>query len=52
MLLLINNSLVKKKRETVRCHDATASCFVAKVLEEVFAHFHAVTAKYHSCMRN
>jgi hypothetical protein len=26
----------------VRCHDATASYFVAKVRIEVFAHFHAV----------
>jgi hypothetical protein len=33
------------------CYDATASSFVAKVLDEVFAHFHAVTVKRHSSMR-
>jgi hypothetical protein len=42
----------KKKDEMVRCHDATASCFVAKVLGEVFAHFYAVAVKGHSSMRN
>jgi hypothetical protein len=32
----------KSMCETVRCRDATASSFVAKVRGEVFAHFHAV----------
>jgi hypothetical protein len=36
----------------VRCRDATASCFVAKVWAEVFVHFHAVAAKRLSSMRN
>jgi hypothetical protein len=35
----------KKKCQTMRCRDATASSFVAKVLSEVFAHFHAVALK-------
>jgi hypothetical protein len=29
----------------VRCRDATASSFVAKIPSEVFAHFHAVAVK-------
>jgi hypothetical protein len=29
----------------VRCHDTTASSFVAKVRGEVFVHFHAVAVK-------
>jgi hypothetical protein len=45
MLLLVKNFLVKRKCETVRCPDATASSFVAKVPGEVFAHFHAVAVK-------
>jgi hypothetical protein len=36
----------------VRCRDATASSFVAKVLGEVIAHFHAVAVNRHSSMRN
>jgi hypothetical protein len=36
----------------VHCPDATASSFFAKVRGEVFAHFHAVTVKRHSSMRN
>jgi hypothetical protein len=36
----------------VRCRDATASSFIAKVWGKVFAHFHAVAAKYHSSMQN
>jgi hypothetical protein len=35
----------KRKCEAVRCHDAAASSFVAKVHVEVFACFHAVTVK-------
>jgi hypothetical protein len=42
MLFLVENSLVKRKCGTLRCGDATASCFVAKVRDEVFAHFHGV----------
>jgi hypothetical protein len=36
----------------LRCSDATASSFVAKVRGEVFAHFHTVAVKCHSIMRN
>jgi hypothetical protein len=42
----------KSKCETVRCCDETASSFDAKVWGEVFAHFHAVSVKCHSNMRN
>jgi hypothetical protein len=42
MLFLVKNFLVKKEVETVRCRDARASSFVAKVRGEVFSHFHAV----------
>jgi hypothetical protein len=42
----------KRMCETVRCRDATASSFVAKVRGEVFAHFHAFAVKLHSSMRN
>jgi hypothetical protein len=52
MLFLVKNSMVKRKCETVRCHDAAASSFVTKVQGEVFAHFHKVTVKRHSSMRN
>jgi hypothetical protein len=34
------------------CCDATASSFVTRVCGEVFVHFHAVTIKCHSSMRN
>jgi hypothetical protein len=33
----------KWKYVIVRCCDATASSFVAKVWDDVFTHFHAVT---------
>jgi hypothetical protein len=36
----------------VCCLDATASYFVSKVQSEVFMHFHAVTIKCHSSIRN
>jgi hypothetical protein len=42
----------KGKCEMVHCHDATASSFVAKVRGEEFTHFHAVTVKRHSSIRN
>jgi hypothetical protein len=45
-------SLVKKTCEVVRCRDATASSFVAKVRGEVFAHFHVFAIERHSSMRN
>jgi hypothetical protein len=48
----VKKSLVKRKRETVRCRDATASSFVAKGRGEVFAYFHAVTVEVHSSMWN
>jgi hypothetical protein len=37
----------EKGGEVVRCHDVTASSFVAEVLDKVFAHFHTVAIKYH-----
>jgi hypothetical protein len=52
MLFLVKNSLVKKKYETVCCHDATASSFVAKVRGEVFSHFHADAIKGHNNVQN
>jgi hypothetical protein len=42
----------QRKCETLRCRDATASFFVAKVWGEIFAHFHAVAVKFHSSMQN
>jgi hypothetical protein len=36
----------------VRYHDATASSSVAKVRGEDFTHFHAVTVKRQSSVRN
>jgi hypothetical protein len=52
MLFLVKISLMKKKCETVRCRDATASYFFAKVCIEVLAHFHAVAVKLHSSTQN
>jgi hypothetical protein len=40
-----------KKCASVRCCDATASYFVAKVRGEVFAHFNAVAVERNSSMR-
>jgi hypothetical protein len=42
----------KRKCETVRCRDATASSFVTKVRGEVFAHFHAFVTKRNSNIWN
>jgi hypothetical protein len=42
----------KIKCESVRCHDAIASSFVAKFRGEVLANFYAVAVKRHSSMRN
>jgi hypothetical protein len=42
----------KRKCETVRCRDATASSFIPKVRGKVFAHFHAVDAKCNRSMQN
>jgi hypothetical protein len=36
---------LRRKCETVRCCDATASSFVAKIRGENFAHFQAVAVK-------
>jgi hypothetical protein len=36
----------------MRCYGTTTSFFVTKVRDEVFAHFHAVTVKRDSSMRN
>jgi hypothetical protein len=52
VVFLKKNPWLKRKCETVRCRDATASSFVAKVRGEVFAHFHAVAVKRHNSMRN
>jgi hypothetical protein len=41
-MFIVKNSLLKRECETVRCRDATASSFLAKVWGKVFAHFHAV----------
>jgi hypothetical protein len=52
-MFFIRNPLVKKRKcETVRYHDATASPFVVKVRSEVFVHFHAVAVKRPSSIRN
>jgi hypothetical protein len=51
-LVLVKNSLVKMKCEIVHCHDTTASSFVAKVWDEVFADFYTVTIKHHSSWQN
>jgi hypothetical protein len=42
----------KRKRETVRCRDATPSSIAPKVRGEVFSHFHAIAVKIHSSMRD
>jgi hypothetical protein len=52
MLVLVKNILMKRKCETVRCRDATASSSVSKVRGEVFAHFHAIAVKRYSSTRN
>jgi hypothetical protein len=52
MLFLAKNSVVKKKRETVRCRDATASFLWPKFPSEIFAHFHAVAVKRCISVRN
>jgi hypothetical protein len=48
------NSLLKKEKEceTVRCHAATASSYVAEVRSEVFAHFRAVSINCDNKMQN
>jgi hypothetical protein len=50
-VMLGERFLVERKRETVRCRDATASSFVVKFLGKVLAHFEAVAVKCHSNMR-
>jgi hypothetical protein len=50
MLFWSKISWGKRKCETVRCRDATASSFVAR--GEVFEHFHRLAVKHHSSMRN
>jgi hypothetical protein len=40
----------KMKCETMCCHGATASSFIAKVLGKSFTYFHAVAVKCHSSM--
>jgi hypothetical protein len=51
MLFWGKNSLVKKKRQALRCREATGSSFVAKVRREVFSYFHAVAVKRHSSVQ-
>jgi hypothetical protein len=41
----------KRKCETVRSCDGTASFFDAKVRREVFTHFHTALVKRHSSMQ-
>jgi hypothetical protein len=48
----LKNPRWKRKCETVRRCDATATSFVVEVRDEVFADFHAVIMKRHSNMRN
>jgi hypothetical protein len=38
----------KRKCEAVRCHDATASCFVVKVPGKAFSHFRPFIMEHHS----
>jgi hypothetical protein len=52
IFFFVKKSLVKRKWEMVRCHNATAISFIDKVLGEVFAHVHAVAIKRHSSMQN
>jgi hypothetical protein len=52
MLFLIKNFLAKRKCEAVRCRDARASSFVAKIQGEVFSHFQAVAVNCQNSMRN
>jgi hypothetical protein len=52
MLFMLKIRRWKRKCETLRCRDATASSFVVKVRDKVFTHFHAVAVKRHSSMRN
>jgi hypothetical protein len=52
LLFFLKNSLAKRKCETVHCHDATASSFVAKVQSKAFVHFHAVAVKHHKSVQN
>jgi hypothetical protein len=52
MLFLVKKFPGEKEVETLHCRDARKSSFVSKVRGEVFAHFHAVTVKRHSSMRN
>jgi hypothetical protein len=52
MLFLVKKFPGDKGCETVGCHDATTSSFLAKVWGEVSAHFHTVTVKHHSRMWN
>jgi hypothetical protein len=52
IMFLVKIPLWKRKCVKVRCSDATASSFVAKVWGEVFAHFHAFAVKRQISMRN
>jgi hypothetical protein len=52
MLFLVKKFSGGKKSVRLRCRDATASSFVAKVWGEVFTHFQAVAIKCHSSTCN
>jgi hypothetical protein len=45
VMLFLSKISWRKKSETVHCRDATASSFVAKVRDEVFAHFQVIAVK-------
>jgi hypothetical protein len=51
-MLFFGKQFPAEKCETVRCRDATASSFVAKVWGEVFSHFYAVSIKRQSSVQN
>jgi hypothetical protein len=42
----------KKGNGAVQCRDATASSFVAKIRDKVFARFHAGAIKRYGIMQN
>jgi hypothetical protein len=42
----------KRNCETVRCHNATAISFIAKLWGEIFTHIHAFAIKHHSIMQD
>jgi hypothetical protein len=51
-IVLVKNCLVKSEGETLRCCDARAIPFVAKVRGEFFLHFQTFAVKRHNSMQN